>query len=94
MLDTRKCMHFSVFMKQITVRNLSEAAIESARKRARREGKSLNRVYVETIEAGLGIGKGKRQDDLDQFAGDSDFGPDWEKFLDKELNRIDKGDWS
>ena len=87
-------MHFSSLMKQITVRNLSEAAIECARQRSRKEGKSLNRVYVETLEAGLGTGNGKRQDDLDKFSGDSDFGPDWEKFLDEDLTQISERDWS
>ena len=81
-------------MKQITVRKLNERAIERACELAKERGVSLNRVYLEAIEKGLGVTETpQRYDDLCKFAGDSDFGPQWDRFLDRELNRIDEDEW-
>ena len=81
-------------MKQITVRRLNERAINRARELAAQDGISLNCVYLEAIERGLGVReKPIRYDDLDKFAGDADFGPEWDQILEKDINRIDEGEW-
>ena len=41
---------------QYTVRGVSEAVDEALRRRARREGKSLNEVTIEALADGLGLG--------------------------------------
>ena len=87
-------MQSNMPMKQITVRKLDERAIKQARARAAQRGVSLNRVYIDAIKSGLGVSeKPARYDSLDKFAGDSDFGPDWETILSKELNRVDEEEW-
>ena len=81
-------------MKQITVRKVNERAIERARELAKHRGVSLNRIYRDAIEKGLGVTETpQRYNDLGKFAGDSDFGPEWDKFLDRDLNRIDEDEW-
>lgn len=68
-------MHTDFDMKQITVRKLDERAVKRARELASQRGVSLNSIYREAIEKGLGISeKRARYGALDQFAGDSDFG--------------------
>jgi|GEM_PF-1531962 len=94
MLDFDACMHFHRCMKQITVRNLRDKALLRAQEIARRKKVSLNRVYIEAIEKGLNIEREEcRFDDLDSFAGDSDFGPEWEEVLNDDLNRVDEKEW-
>ena len=81
-------------MRQITIRRLKEGAIKRARELAKERGVSLNRVYLEAIERGLGVGEEpKRYGDLSKFAGDSNFGPDWDRILSEEIDIIDETEW-
>ena len=82
-------------MTQVTVRRVSEAWVAKAKAEAARRGVSMNQVLVEALARGLGVkGERVRRTNLDRFAGDSDFGPDWDRFLDKDLNRLDPELWS
>lgn len=67
--------------------------MERAREMARERGVPLNDIYVEAIEAGLEIRRQKPSNGLEVFAGDSNFGPEWEDYLNKDLNRIDGEIW-
>ncbi len=35
-----------------------------------------------------------KKTNLDAYAGDSDFGPGWDEFLDKDLKKLDRELWS
>ncbi len=65
-------------MKQISLRSVSESAVAKAKKRARERGVAMNTVLVEALEIGLGIHPKAPTNGLERFAGDSDFGPEWD----------------
>lgn len=79
-------------MKQITVRRVGERCLAEARRRARERGVAMNTVLVEALERGLGLAGEPLTNGLEEFAGDSDFGPDWEARM-RELERIAPEDW-
>lgn len=79
-------------MKQITVRRVRESCLDEAKRRAKLEGVAINTVLVQALEKGLGIDEPKRTNGLEKFAGDSDFGPDWDAHL-SELNQVNPEDW-
>ena len=54
----------------------------------------MNTILVEALEKGLGIEAGLvRRNNLDRFAGDSDFGPEWDAFLETDLKQVDESLW-
>jgi hypothetical protein len=80
-------------MKQITVRNVSTRGLKRARELALERSVSLNDVYLDALEKGLGLAEEKPTNGLERFAGDSDFGPKWQQYLEKDLNQIDEEIW-
>jgi hypothetical protein len=85
----------SACMTQLTVRGVEEAWVAKAKAEAAARGVSMNQLLLEALARGLNV-KGERlpKSNLDRFAGDSDFGPDWENYLDKELHRTDPELWT
>ena len=82
-------------MTQVTVRRVEEAWVAKAKAEASSRGVSMNQVLVEALVRGLGVEAERvRKTNLDRFAGDSDFGPEWDEFLDKDLNRVDPELWN
>ena len=82
-------------MNQITVRRVKYQCVEKAKLLAKEEGVSLNAVYAQAIAKGLGIVPSeKTTNGLEVFAGDSDFGEEWDGFLQGTLKEIDKEIWS
>ena len=80
-------------MKQVTIRRVSDRGVAKAREIAKERGVPLNTVYAEALEAGLGL-KGKPPaNGLQVFAADSNFGPGWQDYLTRDLNRIDPEIW-
>ena len=79
-------------MKQITVRQVDERCLSEAKRIAATRGLSMNTVLVEALERGLGLTGGTRRNGLEKYAGDSDFGPEWEARM-QAFDRIDPGDW-
>ncbi len=77
-------------MKQITIRKVSERGLALARRMAKEQDVPLNEVLRNAVEKGLGLA---RSNGLEVYAGDSDFGPEWEHYLEKDLNRIDPEIW-
>ena len=77
-------------MKQITIRKVSERGLALARRMAKEQDVPLNEVLRNAVEKGLGLA---RSNGLEVYAGDSDFGPEWEQYLEKDLNRIDPEMW-
>ncbi len=55
MIAWRAGIAYNICM-QYTVRGISRAVDEALRRRARREGKSLNEVTIEALADGLGLG--------------------------------------
>ena len=53
----------------------------------------MNTVLVEALEVGLGVSSEIINHDLDHYIGASDFGPDWDRFLKEDLNKIDQESW-
>lgn len=81
-------------MKQVTIRRVDKACLDKAKAEAQRRGVSMNEVLRESLRRGLGIaGEPPRKTNLDKYAGDSDFGPNWDDFLDKDLQQIDEELW-
>jgi hypothetical protein len=83
---------FSAYMKQVTIRKVQESSISKARQRARERGVAMNTVLVEALEHGLGVHPETATNGLEQFAGDSDFGPDWDARM-AELREVNPADW-
>lgn len=82
-------------MKQVTIRRVEESWLTKAKAEAERRGVSMNEVLREGLRRGLGIeGERVRKSNLDKYAGDSDFGPDWDEFLEKDLKRLDEELWT
>jgi len=80
-------------MKQITVRRVSEKCLQMAKQRAEKRHVSMNTVLLEALETGLGLGVENATNGLEKYAGDSDFGPNWDHFLQAELHKIDQELW-
>ena len=81
---------YIVCMKQITIRKVSERGLALARRLAKEQDLPLNEVLRNAVEKGLGVA---RSNGLEIYAGDSDFGPEWDRYLEKDLNRIDQEMW-
>ena len=82
-------------MTQVTIRRVEEAWVEKAKAEAVLRKVSMNQVLVDALRRGLGAGaEPVRKTNLDKFAADSDLGPDWDGFLEKELKQIDPELWS
>lgn len=91
-------MHFFyniAYMVQVTIRRLEEDWVRKAKAEAIRRKVSLNQILVEALRRGLGVdSEPVRKTNLDRYAGDSDFGPEWDEFLERDLKRIDPELWS
>ena len=82
-------------MKQVTIRKVEEAWVEKARAEAARRKVSMNQVLAEALRRGLGADADPvRRSNLDKYAGGSDFGPEWDEFLEKDLKKIDENLWN
>lgn len=69
--------------------------VEKAREEAARRKVPVNQVLAEALRRGLGVdSEPVRRSNLDKFAGDSDFGPGWDDFLEKDLKHVDESLWS
>jgi hypothetical protein len=82
-------------MTQVTIRKVENAWVEKAREEAVRRKVSMNQVLAEALRRGLGLdSQPVRRSNLDKFAGDSDFGSEWDDFLEKDLKQVDESLWS
>ena len=55
----------------------------------------MNQVLLDALAIGpRGNGQRKRKSNLDKFVGSCDLGPQWESYLQKDLNRIDEELWT
>ena len=82
-------------MTQVTIRRVDEAWVAKAKQEAARLKISMNQVLVDALRRGLGADtEPVRKNNLDPYAGDSDFGPEWDEFLDKYLKQLDAELWS
>ena len=79
---------------QYTVRKIPKRLDRAIRERARREGKSLNRVTIEALMQAFGLdGERIRRRDLSDLAGSWKDDPETEQAL-AEQRRIDADLWS
>lgn len=83
-------------MKSITVHGVNEEAAKLIRKRAKGEGRSVNKVMKDLIDRSLGLDP-RKKDNRQEFA---DFCGIWtaeeaKSFLEAsgDLERIDESDW-
>ncbi len=82
-------------MTQLTIRRVDEAWVAKAKLEAARLKVSMNQVLVDALRRGLGAdGEPVRKNNLDAYAGDSDFGPSWDEFLDQDLKQVDPELWT
>jgi plasmid stability protein len=77
--------------RQLTVRNVPVEAVEGLRRRARREGKSLNAVLVDALTRDV-IGPERVHGDLDALAGAWRRDPAFEEALAAQ-DRVDEAMW-
>ncbi len=78
-------------MSEITIRRVADSWLEKVRVEAARRRISKNEVLVEALGKGLGIAEpSAHRSNLDKYAADSDFGPDWENFLEGDLKHLDE----
>jgi plasmid stability protein len=82
-------------MTQLTVRGVEDAWVAKAKAEAAARGVSMNQLLLEALARGLNV-KGERlpKSNLDRYAGDSDFGANWDRYLDQDLHRIDPELWT
>jgi len=82
-------------MIQVTIRRVEEDWVRKAKAEAIRRKVSLNQILVEALRRGLGVDSDPVwKTNLDRYAGDSDFGPEWDEFLERDLKRIDPKLWT
>lgn len=82
-------------MTEESIRRIEEASAELAKKEAARGQVLMNQVLDDGRRRGLGADPAPiRKANLDRYAGDSSFGPEWGEFLDKVLKQIDSELWS
>ena len=77
-------------MKQVTIRKVSDRSLDVARRLAREQDVPLNEVLRNAVEKGLGVA---RSNGLEIYAADSHFGPEWDQYMENDLNRIDQEMW-
>jgi hypothetical protein len=78
---------------QYTIRGVSQRLDALARKRARRDGKSLNKTLLTALQKGLGFSKEHvRYSDLDDLAGTWVHDPEFDRAV-EEMDRIDPELW-
>jgi len=78
---------------QYTVRGISKRLDELVRHRARREGKSLNQVALEALQALVGWDRERiRFHDLDSLAGSWVEDPEFEEAI-RAQDQVDPGLW-
>jgi hypothetical protein len=79
--------------QQYTIRGVPASVAATLRERARREGKSLNRVAVEALSRGLGLSDGKTvYHDLDDLVGTWVDDPQFDAVI-EAMNRVDPELW-
>lgn len=79
--------------KQYTIRRIPERVDEVARRRAKREHKSLNTVLLDALQAGLGLGGEERvYHDLDDLAGCWIDDPEFDRAM-EAFEAIDEDLW-
>ena len=82
-------------MKQVTIRRVRADWVAKAKREAKRRGVSMNQVLVEALARGLGEDDARiERTNLDKYAGDSDFGRNWDEYLERDLKRIDPELWN
>ena len=78
---------------QYTIRNVPESLGAKLRERARIEGHSLNRVALDALARGLGLGREEpRYTDLDDLAGTWVSDPEFDRVV-AEMDKIDEELW-
>ena len=79
---------------QVTIRAVKEEWVAKAKEKARERGVSMNEVMRSALASGLGLADTRpRKTNLDKYAGASNLGDHWEKYLDEELQQIDEEMW-
>ncbi len=78
---------------QYTIRGVPERLDKAMRRRASREGKSLNEAVLEALNAGAGLSETPvRYSDLDDLAGSWVSDPEFDRAI-EEMDRIDPELW-
>ena len=78
---------------QYTLRGIPANLDRALRRRARQEGKSLNRTAVELLAEGPGVsGEPLRHDDLDDLVGTWVEDPDFDRAI-QEMDKVDPHLW-
>jgi len=79
--------------RQYTIRDIPARVDDALKKKARREGKSLNQVTIEALTRAVGLGgEPPLHHDLDYLAGTWVEDPEFESVL-QDQDRIDPGLW-
>lgn len=81
-------------MAQVTIRQVEEEWVATAKAKAAERGVSMNTVLREAIRTGLGVGETKRTNGLEKFSGDSAdlFDEGFDEAM-KECSEVNPLDW-
>lgn len=81
-------------MTQVTIRQLEDDWVSTAKAKANARGVSMNTVLKEAVKRGLGIVDTKATNGLERFAGScpDEFGEEWKKHM-EVFNEIDEESW-
>ena len=78
---------------QYTIRRVPDRINAKIRKKARKEGKSLNKVLIETLSRGLGLSEEPlKYNDLDDFIGTWVEDPEFDTAI-KAMDKVDPDLW-
>lgn len=92
-IDLHSIHAYDAYMKQITIRKVSDSGVDRARGLAKEKGVPLNDVFVQALESGLGLTGKAVTNGLEIFSGDSEFGTEWDRYLAEDLQKIDPEVW-
>ena len=80
---------------QLTIRRVDPEWVKIAKRKAARKGVSMNQFILDALRDGAGdVAEQKRRTNLDKFAGDTNFGPTWNRYLEFDLNLVDSELWT
>ncbi|HWE98147.1 MAG TPA: hypothetical protein VG269_29650 [Tepidisphaeraceae bacterium] len=76
----------------LLIQNIPQSLEAALQKKARDEGKSVDQVVIETLEAGVQTAKAPIHHDLDWIAGTWVEDPDFDRIM-KEQDQVNPDDW-
>lgn len=79
---------------QLTIRRVDPEWVKLAKRKAARKGVSINQFLLDALNQADGTpAEQEKKRNLDKYAGDTNFGPTWNQYLEEDLNLLDAELW-